>query len=182
MRIPAQRTAPSSAGLLLLDSRLNPIFVNRAAAQIFSYPQDPAALKDIHTFLARKIRSSLPFKEASGQPQFPNEFRSGRRLYSCRLFQGHSTTKGNGGPVLAVLLERGSANAISLRQISERFRLTTREQEVLELLLEGLTSKEIAVRMNISPNTVKAFLRLIMIKMGVSTRSGIVGKALTARP
>jgi DNA-binding CsgD family transcriptional regulator len=30
--------------------------------------------------------------------------------------------------------------------------------------------------MGISPNTVKAFLRLVMVKMGVSTRSGIVGR------
>jgi DNA-binding CsgD family transcriptional regulator len=30
--------------------------------------------------------------------------------------------------------------------------------------------------MNISPHTVRAFLHLIMIKLGVSTRSGIVGK------
>jgi DNA-binding CsgD family transcriptional regulator len=32
--------------------------------------------------------------------------------------------------------------------------------------------------MAISPNTVKAFLRLIMIKMGVTTRAGIVAKIL----
>ena len=32
--------------------------------------------------------------------------------------------------------------------------------------------------MNISPNTVKSFLRIIMIKMGAGTRSGIVGKLL----
>jgi hypothetical protein len=30
--------------------------------------------------------------------------------------------------------------------------------------------------MNISPNTVKAFVHLVMVKMGVSTRSGIIGK------
>ena len=30
----------------------------------------------------------------------------------------------------------------------------------------------------ISPNTVKALLRVVMIKMGVSTRSGIVGKII----
>ena len=30
--------------------------------------------------------------------------------------------------------------------------------------------------MHISPNTVKAFLRLVMVKMDVSTRSGIIGK------
>jgi DNA-binding CsgD family transcriptional regulator len=35
--------------------------------------------------------------------------------------------------------------------------------------------------MQISPNTVKTFVRLIMVKMGVSTRSGLVGKILTAR-
>jgi hypothetical protein len=46
----------------------------------------------------------------------------------------------------------------------------------VEFLLQGLTSKEIANRMNISVNTVKAFLRLIMVKMNVSTRSGIAGK------
>jgi hypothetical protein len=30
--------------------------------------------------------------------------------------------------------------------------------------------------MSISPNTVKAFIRLVMVKMNVSTRSGIIGK------
>ena len=32
--------------------------------------------------------------------------------------------------------------------------------------------------MSISPNTVKAFLRVIMVKMGVTSRSGVVGKIL----
>jgi DNA-binding CsgD family transcriptional regulator len=66
--------------------------------------------------------------------------------------------------------------AAELAEIGARFRLTSREQETVELLFEGLTSKEIADRMKISPNTVKAFLRLVMVKMGVSTRSGIIGK------
>jgi DNA-binding CsgD family transcriptional regulator len=52
----------------------------------------------------------------------------------------------------------------------------------VEYLIQGLTSKEIAVRMNISPNTVKAFLRLVMVKMKVSTRSGIAGKITGSRP
>ncbi len=60
--------------------------------------------------------------------------------------------------------------------IAARFNLTARERETVGFLIEGLTSKEIAGHMNISPNTVKAFIRLIMVKMGVSTRSGIIGK------
>jgi DNA-binding CsgD family transcriptional regulator len=42
-------------------------------------------------------------------------------------------------------------------------------------LIQGLTNKEIAGRMNISPNTVRVFIRMVMGKLGVSTRSGIVG-------
>ena len=83
---------------------------------------------------------------------------------------------------VAIILERNSRGAFSIGQVSDRFNLTIREREVLQYLLSGLTTKQIASGMVISPNTVKAFLRMIMVKMGVSTRSGIVGKALTDRP
>jgi DNA-binding CsgD family transcriptional regulator len=81
-------------------------------------------------------------------------------------------------PSLGVLLERYSSSTAALSQLTKQFDLTVRERETVELLLQGLTSKEIATRMNISPNTVKAFLRLVMVKMGVSTRSGIVGRVI----
>jgi len=74
------------------------------------------------------------------------------------------------------MLERKMIGGVELAEICTRFGLTPREQVTVRLLFDGLTSKEIAGRMNISPNTVKAFLRLVMVKMGVSTRSGILGK------
>jgi len=70
--------------------------------------------------------------------------------------------------------------------VAKQYNLTSRELQAVELLTDGLRSKEIALRMQISPNTVKTFLRLVMLKMGVSTRSGIVrrvfeqGSRLTA--
>jgi DNA-binding CsgD family transcriptional regulator len=36
--------------------------------------------------------------------------------------------------------------------------------------------------MTVSANTVKAFLRLIMVKMAVSSRSGIVAKIIGTNP
>jgi DNA-binding CsgD family transcriptional regulator len=78
----------------------------------------------------------------------------------------------------ALLLERCSSSTTALGQIGQDFELTQREKETVELLIQGLTSKEIATRMKISPNTVKAFLRIVMVKMGVSTRSGILGKVI----
>lgn len=77
---------------------------------------------------------------------------------------------------MVVMFERQSNESVTIAEVSERFGLTAREQETVQLLLEGLTSKEIAERMKISPNTVKAFIRLVMVKMNVSTRSGIIGR------
>jgi len=79
---------------------------------------------------------------------------------------------------MVVMLERQSNEAVTIAEVSERFGLTAREQETVQFLLEGLTSKEIAERMKISPNTVKAFIRLVMVKMKVSTRSGIIGRVV----
>ena len=66
----------------------------------------------------------------------------------------------------------------AVHQVGVEYSLTDREQEALIGVAMGLTSKELAVRMKISPNTVKAFLRLIMVKMGATTRAGIVGRLL----
>lgn len=49
--------------------------------------------------------------------------------------------------------------------------LTEREREVLDLLAQGLTNKEIAERLFITPNTVKRHLKAIFEKLEVHTRS-----------
>jgi len=58
----------------------------------------------------------------------------------------------------------------------QNYHLSQREGETVRFLIEGLTNKEIAARMGISPDTVKVFLRLAMMKMGVSSRTGIMSK------
>lgn len=171
----------SPAGILLLDSSLNPVSFNAEAIQILSYPEKPANLTRPHAFLSRKIRSNLISGQFSGQSSFVNEFRSGRRHYFCRVFLADSTANDRSQPSIAVLLERVPSDLTSLARVAQQFHLTPREREALECLLQNLTSKEIAKRMNVSPNTVKVFLRLIMTKMGVSSRSAIVVKILMLR-
>ncbi len=55
--------------------------------------------------------------------------------------------------------------------------LTQREREVLALLAKGLTNKEIAARLVISPNTVKRHLKAVFEKLSVSTRAAAAAKA-----
>ena len=50
-------------------------------------------------------------------------------------------------------------------------RLTGREREVLGLLARGLTNKEIATSLTITPNTVKRHLKSLFAKLEVNTRS-----------
>lgn len=60
--------------------------------------------------------------------------------------------------------------AISL-PLAQNIELTERELEVLTLLAEGLTNKEIAHLLSIQPRTIKFHLDNIYSKLGVSTRT-----------
>jgi DNA-binding CsgD family transcriptional regulator len=171
----------SAAGFLLLDSSLSPVWFNGEAVRILSYPDNVESLTSSELLLTETIRSRLITQPSPGEPVFVKELRSGSRHYFCRAFLIDSQTKEPCQPATAVLLERGPSQLIPLSQVCQQFNLTQREQEVLEYLLQGIRNKDIANKMNLSPNTVKAFLRLIMIKTGVSSRSAIVGKILTTQ-
>jgi len=56
--------------------------------------------------------------------------------------------------------------------------LTHREDEVLTLLVTGLTTKEIALKLSLSPLTINAHLRSIYSKLGVTTRSAATRYAI----
>ena len=170
----------SQSGFLLLDKSLGPVASNHEAIRILTYPNLPERIQRIDVFLGDKIRAGLVSRQSPTALEFVKEFKSGRRRYVCRSFM--VDTNGKGMPlVAALLLERCSSSTMALAQIGQDFELTRREKETVELLIQGLTSKEIATRMQISPNTVKAFLRIVMVKMGVSTRSGILGKVIGPR-
>lgn len=163
-----------------MDPTLTPLACNAEAVQILTFPNVPEKIKRLDVFLSDKVRSGLVDRQSRQSLDFVKEFKSGRRRYICRTFRLDCNNHGN-QPSLGVLLERYSSSTTALSQLTKQFDLTARERETVELLLQGLTSKEIALRMNISPNTVKAFLRLVMVKMGVSTRSGIVGRVIGAQ-
>jgi DNA-binding CsgD family transcriptional regulator len=175
MRLPKR----SDTGFLLLNAALKPLYVNPQAEEILFHPERPTTAKDFSSQLASKIHTIVASGGPSGKISVCKEFVSGRRHYVCRFFDaGHLGNKSSGSneSSWALLLERGSETAADILKFCDKYHLSHREGEAVRCLVEGLTNKEIAARMLISPDTVKVFLRLAMMKIGVSSRSGIMSK------
>jgi len=65
-----------------------------------------------------------------------------------------------------------------LDRSKEKFQLTTRETDILQHLLKGWTNKEIATALRMSEQTVKEHIKHLLAKTGITTRTGIVMKAV----
>lgn len=66
------------------------------------------------------------------------------------------------------------AGNLDLQKVKGLFRLSKREADVVEELVSGSTDKEIAQQLGISVETVRAYLKSVRAKLGVSTRTAIV--------
>ncbi len=62
-------------------------------------------------------------------------------------------------------------------EVLEAVRMTPREREVINLIAEGLSNKEIATRLHIATHTVKSHVRNVMEKLMLHTRLQIAAYA-----
>jgi DNA-binding CsgD family transcriptional regulator len=180
---PDRQAASVEVGLLLLDRAMKVVAFDRGAAAILKNPDGhgelnrPRAIVTLPKDMIETIRNcKLPALSSLHMC-----LRIGGNEYVCRAylleFQNWLSTQ----PMIAVQLDKVCASNDEVYDVSAKYQLTNREYEVLRGISMGLSSKVMAERMKISPNTVKAFLRLIMIKMGVTSRAGIVANILQNR-
>jgi DNA-binding CsgD family transcriptional regulator len=78
--------------------------------------------------------------------------------------------------VKEVLVRAGDPFAVDTGKLAE-LGLTPREHEILGLIAEGLSNREIGERLFVSENTVKSHSSRIFEKMGVSRRTEAVRRA-----
>jgi two-component system, NarL family, response regulator DesR len=88
------------------------------------------------------------------------------------------------GPTLSALTERAHDGRLARRfglEAPAGWQLTAREREVLDLLVEGLTNREIASRLFLAEVTVKVHVRHILRKLGVRSRTEAAVRATMSK-
>jgi len=162
-------------GVILFDAALRVLSFDDGAAIILNKPlTEPAAERVLQ--IPQEILAFLKEGRSSDPLSRRTRIQLASGVYTCRIHIARARAIGVPGYVTVVHLARELSMDDALTLISAEYRLTVREQQAVRGVLSGLSSKEVAMQMSISPNTVKAFLRLVMSKMGVSSRTGIIAK------
>jgi PAS domain S-box-containing protein len=173
----------SPAAIVTVDEHGFIELANQAATQLIAPLNGHLIGTPIAAFLP-ELHHALRWEEA---PQF-------RASMQC---QGHrdngesftadvwfSTYKEDGSPKLAAIIaevtEEVPPEAVAPAPVNdhEQITLNARELEVLRLVVQGLTNKEIATHMGISESVVKNILQHLFGKTAVRTRGQLVRVAL----
>ncbi len=88
-----------------------------------------------------------------------------------------------GGSPMSPKVARSVVNLLAklTKPAAQPIALSPRERELLALLVEGLTAKEIADRLSVSIHTTSTHTRNLFTKLGVHSRAAAVARALRER-
>ncbi len=104
-------------------------------------------------------------------------FQSDKRRYGVRgLIM--SSSNGVKEKQYLFLLERVCNDNVNIQKAFRQWKLTPREREIIQLLIDDRCNKEIARMLDLSINTVKGYLKHLMLKLGVTSRAGVVARLL----
>jgi DNA-binding NarL/FixJ family response regulator len=83
----------------------------------------------------------------------------------------------NGGAALSPSVARKALQHFQPAPSQQPELLSTREQEVLQLLVDGLSEKQVAARLTLSPETVHTYVKRLYGKLQVRSRGELLARA-----
>lgn len=93
------------------------------------------------------------------------------------VFQGAQILPPNLTGTLFTQIVEHAVNGATPSAIAESVTMTKREKQVIELIADGSSNKEIALKLNLSPYTVKSHVHNILEKLALNTRVQIAKHA-----
>jgi len=171
----------SPAAIVTVGERGEIELANQAATQLMAPRGGELIGSPIAAYLP-ELHHAMRWEEA---PQFRTSMQCLGHRGNGETFMAEiwfSTYKEGSSPKLAAIIgeinEESPAEAGAAASPGQALSLNTREMEVLRLLVQGLTNKEIAAKLEISESSVKNTLQGLFTKSGVRTRSQLVREAL----
>jgi two-component system sensor kinase FixL len=172
----------SPAAIVTVDERGFIELANRAAGELLA-PRDGHLVGNPIAAFLPELHHALRWEEA---PQFRASMQCQAHTGKGDVFMADvwfSTYKEGQKPKLAAIIadisdETATASSTAPPENEEQISLNKRESVVLSLLVQGLTNKEIAAKLELSESAVKNALQQLFTKCGVRTRSQLVRVAL----
>jgi len=161
-------------GVLVLDQQFLVVAADDGATAIVKRAGENVDLTEPAATLPAGLSDAL--KRAAPQH---GRVKIGTDVYLCHSFELNGERDRDAAtPAAVIYLQRDVGIADFIEAVANKYHLTERERCAVEGVVLGLSSKDIAKQMEVAPSTVKSFLRTVMIKMGVSTRTAIMREVL----
>jgi PAS domain S-box-containing protein len=180
-----------------MNSDLDVIYESPAAALILGYDPGELAGKDalgmVHADDVSTIARELSELAANPGETGSAEARVRHRDGTWRIVEAVGRNLLHDPDVNGIIIdfrditerrleEQTQRHQIASSVAAMRFDLTKSEQEVLALIVEGKSNRQVAERLVISPSTVKFHIGNILRKMDVANRTEAVALALRGQP
>lgn len=173
--------------MIVMDQNRRYVEINDVACEVMGAPRSEVLGRRIDDFTAveggfnldrlwarfmedGRINGSYPMKRFDGQVR-PVIYAATANLIPGR----HMAIFTNGKQGSQAVPPSGAAPAESRRPASQ---LTPREREILQMIADGLTDREIAARLTLSPATARTHARNLIGKLGAHTRAQAVAIAI----
>jgi DNA-binding CsgD family transcriptional regulator len=171
---------PDGPGLLLLDDEDNVVSITPSAERWLQGLVDVGDLMDGRLPLAVSSVADRARAAADGTDFPAPQARARARTASGGWLVLHGTRlSGSSQGQTAVMIEPArSAEVAPL--IVQAYGLSARERQITQLVLQGLSTKEIAARLFISTHTVQDHLKMIFDKIDVHSRRELVARVAAA--
>lgn len=154
-------------GISILDDKYNLVFCNN---KFDKFNDQGEIIKNIHvlcSMLAKNLDNNLN-KHIESRLEFNNG--------SCfiEVSKVVMNSSSNNYKFVAIIYDIPNMLLKSLLQLKDQYKLTEREFEVIQLVLDGLKNEEIAVKLCVSLPTVKKHLSAAYEKLGLKSRNQII--------
>ncbi len=164
----------STPGILIFDTNDRLLYSNHEASEIIpDLEKIPQEICDLCNRVKRRIeRPAIIRKDDFHYAVLKSD---AGILYAMRaILIGKQGTVKKPTHVMVLLEGIIEKHNIDFEKAQKKFELTKRETEVLGLVCEGLSNKEISEKLFISEYTVKDHIKNVMRKMGVASRNEIM--------